>query len=94
MPKRPTKYLALRGLMIEKEIGVEDLANEIGTGRSNLSAKLCGTVRWLWEDVLTISAILGIEPSDMEYYFPRQGEDAKKHTGGKPRLRVEKGAAS
>lgn len=94
MPKRSAKYLALRGLMVEKEISVEDMADILGTTRSNLSAKFSGKVRWLWTDVLTISDVLGIEPNDMEYYFPRQPEGAPKCTGGRPHLKVERGAAS
>lgn len=81
MPKEPTKYLELRGLMRSKGISIKELAEEIGMSNRNLSAKLNGTVRLHWEDVQKISDYLDIPPKRLRKVFAEYPAEQKAHAG-------------
>ena len=67
---------ALKKLMIDKEVGVADIAETIGRSCSTASMKLNGRRDMTFDEAEKIQAVLGIHDEDFAYYFMSHEREA------------------
>lgn len=63
------KFIALRQLMLAKDVTQQDLADDLDIGRSTVSNRLTGLQPWTASEMLAVGEYLGIPGEEFYRYF-------------------------
>ena len=73
MPKKSTRFMALRGVIKTAGLTVRETAEEIGTTYGILQNMMLGNVPWKLEIVLALCNYFELNYNDIPYYFQEAG---------------------
>ena len=71
---KPPKYANLRGVMAQRGMRINDLADEMGKSHATISNKLSNRNRFTMDEAYKILALLEIPASQIYEFFPPNGE--------------------
>lgn len=74
-------FKSLKAKMFEKEVDQKWLAQKMGVGPHTIGNRMNGRTDWTLTEIYQVCDLLGIDYSQISFYFPRNGHTSKAQEG-------------